>query len=341
MTNIIEKVPPQAVDVEMAVLGAMLIEKDAILKAIDIINDTDFYKEIHRQIFLAIHDLYIENNPVDLFTISEALKKNGLFAEVGGASYLTNLINSVQTAANVEHYSYIIRDKSIARQLINTGSEIVTNAFNEQNSPEEILDKSQAALFNISQRKSKKGCASVSKLVMPMLQNLEKLHSNPKDISGLATGFADLDSKTAGLHPAELIILAARPSMGKTAFALNIAEHVAIDQKKPVAIFSLEMKEDALMTRFLASLARVNASKLRNGQYSSSDWPRLTTAASKIAEAPIFIDDDSDISVTELRARARKLSTELKSKGNPLSLVIIDYIQFIRASGRKFESRQQ
>jgi replicative DNA helicase len=341
MTNIIEKIPPQAVDVEMAVLGAMLIEKDAILKAIDIINDGDFYKEIHRQIFLAIHDLYIENNPVDLFTISEALKKDGLFAEVGGASYLTNLINSVQTAANVEHYAYIIRDKSIARQLINTGSEIVTNAFNEQNSPEEILDKSQAALFNISQRKSKKGFASVSKLVMPMLQNLEKLHSNPRDISGLATGFADLDSKTAGLHPAELIILAARPSMGKTAFALNIAEHVAIDQKKPVAIFSLEMKEDALMARFLASLARVNASKLRNGQYSSSDWPRLTTAASKIAEAPIFIDDDSDINVTELRARARKLSTELKSKGNVLSLVIIDYIQFIRASGRKFESRQQ
>jgi replicative DNA helicase len=341
MANIIEKVPPQAIDVEMAVLGAMLIEKDAILKAIDIINDSDFYKEIHRQIFLAIHDLYIENQPVDLLTISQALKKNGLFSEVGGASYLTSLINSVQTAANVEYYAYIIRDKSIARQLINTGSEIVANAFNEQNSPEEILDKSQAALFNISQTKSKKGFARVSNLVMPMLKNLEKLHSNPKDISGLATGFTDLDSKTAGLHPGELIILAARPSMGKTAFALNIAEHVAVDQKKPVAIFSLEMKQDALMARFLASLARVSASKLRNGQYSSSDWPRLTTAASKIAEAPIFIDDDSNISITELRARARKLSTELKAKGGPLSLVIVDYIQFIRASGRKFESRQQ
>ncbi|MDR1104063.1 MAG: replicative DNA helicase, partial [Endomicrobium sp.] len=250
MANIIEKIPPQAIDVEMAVLGAMLIEKEAILKVIDIINDGDFYKEIHRQIFLAIHDLYIETQPVDLFTVAESLKKNGLFAEVGGASYLANLINSVQTAANVEHYAYIIRDKSIARQLINTGSEIVTDAFNEQNSPEEILDKSQAALFNISQRKSKKSFASVSKLVMPMLQKLEKLHSNPKDISGLATGFTDLDAKTVGLHPSELIILAARPSMGKTAFALNIAEHVAIDQKKPVAIFSLEMKQDALMARF-------------------------------------------------------------------------------------------
>ncbi|MDR1122480.1 MAG: replicative DNA helicase [Endomicrobium sp.] len=343
MVNIIENknTPPQALDVEMAVLGAMLIEKEAILKVINIINDGDFYKEIHRQIFLAIHDLYIETQPVDLFTVAEFLKKNGLFNEVGGTSYLTSLINSVQTAANVEYYSYIIKDKSTARQLINTGSEIVTDALNEQNSPEEILDKSQAALFNISQRKSKKKFTNVSKLVMPMLQKLEKLHSNPKDISGLATGFADLDVKTAGLHPSELIILAARPSMGKTAFALNIAEHVAINQKKPVAIFSLEMKQDALMARFLASLARVNASKLRNGQYGSSDWPRLTSAASKIAEAPIFIDDDSDISITELRASAMKLAMELKAKGTSLALIIIDYIQFIRASGRKFESRQQ
>ncbi|MDR2351077.1 MAG: replicative DNA helicase [Endomicrobium sp.] len=344
MVNIIENVPPQAIDVEMAVLGAMLIQKEAILKAINIINDSDFYKEIHRQIFLVIHDLYIENQPVDLYIVTESLKKNRLFVEAGGASYLANLINSVQTVANVEHYAYIIKDKSIARQLINTGLEIVTDAFNEQNSPEEILDKSQAALFNISQRKSKKSFTSVSKLVMPMLQKLEKMHSNPKDISGLATGFTDLDAKTAGLHPSELIILAARPSMGKTAFALNIAEHVAIDQKKAVAIFSLEMKQEALMVRFLASLARVNTSKLRNGQYNSSDWLKLTNAASKIAEAPIFIDDDSDISITELRASARKLAMELKAKGGgttPLALVIIDYIQFIRASGHKSESRQQ
>ncbi|MDR0977454.1 MAG: replicative DNA helicase [Endomicrobium sp.] len=336
-----DKVPPQAVDVEMAVLGAMLIEKEAILKVIDIINDTDFYKEIHGQIFTTIHTLYIENQPVDLFTVSDALKKIGLLDKIGGAVYLSSLINSVQTAANVEYYAYIIRDKSIARQLIKTGSEIVERAFNEQNSTDEILDKSQSDLFTISERKSKKGLSSISKLVSPMLHNLEKLHSDPKDISGLATGFADFDAKTKGLHSAELIILAARPSMGKTAFALNIAEHVGIDQKKPVAIFSLEMKQEALMMRFLASLARVNASKLRNGQYNSSDWPRLTTAASKIAESHIFIDDDADINVIEIRARARKLATELKARGTPLSLVIVDYIQFIRPSRRKFESREQ
>lgn len=341
MTKVIEKVPPQALDVEKAILGAMLIEKEAILKVIDIINENDFYKEIHKQIFLVIYTNYLENQPVDIFTVSEALKKNGMFKEVGGATYLTELINSIQTAANVEYYASIIREKSIARQLITTGTNIVSDAFNEQIPAEEILDKSQNALFIISQQKSKRGFLSVSKLVRPMLENLEKLHSNPKDISGLSTGFRDLDTKTAGLHPGELIIIAARPSMGKTAFALNIAENVAVINKKPVAIFSLEMKQEALMSRFLASLARVNASKLRNGQYSSADWPRLTSAASKIVESPIFIDDDSNISIIELRARARKLAMELQAKGTPLSLVIVDYIQFIQGVGRKFESRQQ
>jgi replicative DNA helicase len=341
MTNIIEKIPPQALDVEMAVLGAMLIEKEAILKVVDIINGNDFYKEIHKQIFLVVYDLYVEDQPIDIFTVSEALKKNGIFAEVGGASYLTELINSIQTAANVEYYASIIRDKSIARQLITTGSNIVSDAFNEQVSPEEILDKSQSALFNISQQKSKKGFSSIAKLVRPMLENLERLHYNPKDVSGLSTGFRDFDAKTTGLHPGELVVIAARPSMGKTAFALNIAENVAVVNKKSVAIFSLEMKQEALMSRFLASLARINAGKLRNGRYNSTDWPRLTNAASKIAQAPIFIDDDSNISVIELRARARKLAIELQSKGTPLSLVIVDYIQFIQGTGRKFESRQQ
>jgi replicative DNA helicase len=335
------KIPPQATDVEMAILGAMLIEKEAILKVVDIVNDGDFYKEIHRQIFLEIFNLYIENHPVDLFTLSEALKKSRMLDKVGGTLYLASLINSVQTAANVEHYALIVRSKSISRQLISAGSRIVTDAFSEQNSPEEILDESQAALFSISQLRRSKGFTNVAKLVMPVLQKLEKLHSSTKEISGLSTGFKDFDAKTTGFHPSELIILAARPSMGKTALALNIAEHVAIVEKKPVAIFSLEMKQEVLMSRFLASLARVNAYKLRNGQYSSADWPRLTSAAGKIAEAPIFIDDDSSISVIDIRTRIRKLAMELQAKGNPLALVIIDYIQFINGADKKFESRQQ
>ncbi|GMO67725.1 MAG: replicative DNA helicase [Endomicrobiia bacterium] len=338
------KVPPQSIDMEMAVLGAMLIEKEAILKVIGIINEGDFYEDKHRQIFLTIYELYSLNQAVDILTVSESLKKKKIFDKVGGASYLTDLINSVQTAANVESYASIIRDKSILRQLISAGTTIVEDSFKEQDAPEEILDKSQTVLFNISQRKGvKKSFSVASKLIRPMLDNLEKLHSDPRKVSGLSTGFADFDSKTTGFYPSELIILASRPSMGKTAFALNVAEHVAVVKKKPVAIFSLEMKQEALMFRFLASLARVNAIKLRNGQYNSSDWPRLTTAAEKIAEAPIFIDDDSNISVMDLRIRARKLATELKAKSTPqLALIIIDYIQFINASSnRRFESRQQ
>jgi replicative DNA helicase len=275
-------------------------------------------------------------------TVSEALKREGTLEKIGGAKYLTLLIDSVPTAANTEYYASIVRDKSILRQLIKVGSQIVEDAFGEQNSPEEILDKSQTSLFDISQREGTvKSFSKVTSLVRPVLHEIEKLHLDPREVSGLSTGFADLDSKTTGFHPGELIILASRPSMGKTAFALNIAEHVAVVKKKPVAIFSLEMKEEALVSRFLASLARVNAIKLRNGQYNSTDWVRLTSVAEKIAEAPIFIDDDSNISVIELRIRARKLAAELRSENSQLALIIIDYIQFIRGSSRKFESRHQ
>jgi len=339
--TIIEKVPPQAIDAEMAVLGAMLIEKEAITKVVEIISEIDFYKEVHRQIFVTARDLYLENQPADIITISDRLKKNGMFAEAGGASYLTSLIDSVQTAANVEHYANIIRDKSILRQLVNAGSEIVTEAFNERNLPSEILDKSQASLFKISQSKNSRGFSKVSELVRPTLKNLEKLHSDKKDIPGLRTGFTDLDAMTAGLQPSELIIIAARPSMGKTSFALNIAEHVALEEKKPVAIFSLEMSKELLMMRFLASISRVNAHNLRKGRFQPADWSRLTTAAQKISESPIYLDDSSDISVIELRARARRLATELDAKKTPLSLILIDYIQIMRGSSGYSESRQQ
>ncbi|MDR2192161.1 MAG: replicative DNA helicase [Endomicrobium sp.] len=340
--KIIEKAPPQAIDAEMAVIGAMLIEKEAVVKAVDIITYKDFYKEIHGQIFIAAKELFLENSPVDIITISERLKKNSIFAEIGGASYLTSLMNSVQTAANVEHYASIIRDKSILRQLINAGSNIVSEAYNERYSPSEILDNSQSELFRISRLKDTAGFSKVSDLVHPTLKILEKLHSDRKDVPGLRTGFDKLDEMTAGLQPSELIILAARPSMGKTSFALNIAEHVALKEKKPVAIFSLEMSKEALMMRFLASNAMVDAQKLRKGRFAPADWSRLTTSAQKISESPIFIDDSSSISVIELRARARKLAAELEAKKTPLSLIMIDYIQIMRGSNKNgnFESRQ-
>ena len=340
MSEMIDRIPPQSVDAEMAVLGSMLIEKEAITKAIDLVNENDFYKESHRHVFLAARDLYLENQAVDVITVAEKLKKNKLFEDMGAAAYLASLINSVSTSANVEYYAGIVRDKSVLRQLINAGSSIVATAYNEKVPAEEILDQSESVLFAIAQRRAARGFTPISSLIHPTLENLEKLHTDKRDVPGLRTGFADLDKMTAGLQPSELIILAARPSMGKTALALNIAEHVALVEKKPVAPFSLEMSKESLMMRLLCSAARVNSHMTRQGIISTQNWSKLTTVASRLAEAPIYIDDSSSLSVLELRARARRLATELKVQGKELSLVMIDYIQIMRGSGR-VESRQQ
>lgn len=340
MAELIDKIPPQAIEAEMAVLGSMLIEKEAIVKVLDVVTDQDFYKEAHKQIFREIRDLYLENQSVDAVVVSSRLKKDQLLNEVGGASYITELISRVSTAANVEHYAQIVREKSILRQVIVTGTNIVTAAFNEKTSADEILDIAESTLFNIAQSRSTHGFSSVSELIHPALEYLEKLHKNKKDIPGLRTGFTELDSMTAGLQPSELILLAARPSMGKTALALNIVENVALDQKKPVALFSIEMSKESLMMRLICSASRVNAHNARQGYLATRDWPALTTAATKLAEADIFIDDSTNLSVLDLRARARRLATELKIQKKELSLVVIDYIQMMRGTGRS-ESRQQ
>ncbi|HBU69031.1 MAG TPA: replicative DNA helicase [Elusimicrobia bacterium] len=341
MADLIDRIPPQSLDAEMAVLGSMLIEKEAIIKAVDIVSDEDFYKESHRQIFIVMRDLYLENQAVDAITVTDALKKNKLFADLGGGSYITSLINSVSTAANIEYYAAIVRDKSILRQMINTGTQIVASSFNEKMPANEILDKAGEALFDITQKGAKRGFVDVSKLVHPTLDYLEKLNRDKKDVPGLRTGFTMLDSMTAGLQPAELIIIAARPSMGKTAFALNIAENVALREKKAVAMFSLEMSKEALMLRLLCSAAQVNSHEVRKGIIATKDWSKLTTVAQKFSEAQIFIDDSPGISVLELRARARRLANELKIQGKELAMILIDYIQMMRGSAGRPESRQQ
>ncbi|MBN1621068.1 MAG: replicative DNA helicase [Endomicrobiales bacterium] len=338
--HIIEKVPPQAPEAEMAVLGSMLIEKEAIITVIDVVTDTDFYKEAHAQIFRVIRNLYLNNHPVDAVTVSAELKKDRLLSEIGGAAYITSLINCVSTAANVEHYANLVREKSILRRLINTSTDIVTAAYNEKVSAEEILDRSESSLFKIAQERAARGFTQISKLVHPAIEYIERVHKDKKDLPGLKTGFIDFDEMTTGLQPSELIILAARPSMGKTAFALNIAENVSIFEKKPVALFSLEMSKEALMLRLLCSVARVNSHKIRQGILATRDWPALTTAATKLSEAPIFIDDSSSLSVLDLRARARRLAHDLKIQGKELSLIVIDYIQMMRGTGYA-ESRQQ
>ena len=335
------KVPPQSIDAEMALIGAMLIEKDAVIKALEIVKEDDFYKEVHKHIFEAIRDLN-DTQAVDIVTVNNRLKNDTMYKEAGGSKYLVSLMDNAQTSANVEHYANIVKDKAILRQIVNAGSQMATDAFSESQTSEEILDKAQATLFNISKQNSTNDFAVPSKLATEALKRLEALHNNKKDVSGLRTGFDDFDKLTSGLQPSELIIVAGRPGMGKTTFALNIAEFVSVNSGKPVAIFSLEMASEALITRFIASIARIEGSKLKNGFFRPTDWPALTNAAQKIGNAPLFISDSTEMSAIQLRAAARKLAMKLEKKGTPLSLIIIDYLQLIKdsGSGRKFESKQ-
>ena len=336
------KTPPQSIDAEMALLGAMLIEKDAILKAMELVKEDDFYKEVHKLIFGAIRELS-DKEVAEPVTVSNRLKTNKLFNDAGGIKYLFGLIDAAQTAANVEYYANIVKDKSILRQIINVGSNMVTDAFSEDSPSETILDNAQSILFNISKQNSANDFFTPEELVPSVVSKLENLFKDRNDVPGLRTGFSDLDKMTAGLQPSELIIVAGRPSMGKTAFALNIAEYVSVASKEPhsVAIFSLEMSKESLMMRFLASVAQVSGQDLRKGKFKSSDWPKLTTAIAKIGKAPLYICD-ADMSSVEIRATAKKLATKLEKQGKPLSLIIIDYLQLIRGTGngKRYESKQ-
>lgn len=336
------KSPPQSIDAEMALLGAMLIEKDAIIKALELVKEDDFYKELHKLIFGAIRELN-DTEVAEPVTINNRLKTNKLFIDAGGIKYLFGLMDAAQTAANVEYYANIVKDKSILRQIINVGSNMVTEAFSEDSPSETILDNAQTVLFNISKQNTMNEFSTPEELVPTIVTKLENLYKDKNDVPGLRTGFTDLDKTTAGLQPSELIIIAGRPSMGKTAFALNIAEYVAVTSKKPqsVAIFSLEMSKEALMMRFLASVAQVSGQDLRKGYFKNSDWPKLTTAMDKIGKASMYICD-ADMTAIDIRATAKKLATKLEKKGNPLSLIIIDYLQLIRGigNGKKIESKQ-
>ena len=337
MANGLEKVPPQSIDAEMALIGAMLIERDAVIKALDLVKEEDFYREVHKLIFGAIREIS-DTQSVEIVTVNERLKNNKMYIEAGGSRYLAGLIDKVKTAANVEYYADIIKDKSILRQIVNIGSQMVTDAFEEKKPSVEILDQSQENLFNVSKQNVTSDFVTPKQLMKATVDELEKLHQDKRDVSGLKTGFDDLDRLTSGLQPSELIILAGRPSMGKTAFALNIAENVAVNNKGTVAIFSLEMSKESLMKRFLASCALVNGLALRSGKFPSSDWAKLTTAADKLFNSQIYILDKSDITITELRANSRKLARKLETKGKKLDLIIIDYLQLINNATSKYKS---
>jgi replicative DNA helicase len=335
--RVLDKLPPQNLDAEMSVLGAMLLDREAIGHAIEAITADSFYKESHAKIYSAVIELFDANQPVDIVTLSEHLGKRKELEAVGGASYISMLLDAVPSAANIVHHLRIVRDKSLLRKLIIAASGIVSRCYDGVEDVNELLDGAEKEIFEIVQRRDTQGFVKVSDLIKHSIETVESLYQKKEYVTGVPTGFSDLDTITAGLQPSDLIIIAARPSMGKTSLALNIAEHAAIVGKIPTAIFSLEMAREQLVLRMLCSLARVNAHNVRTGFISEKhDFPKLVNAAGKLAAAPIYIDDSPSISVLEMRAKARRLASREK-----IGLVIVDYLQLMRSYARKVENRQQ
>ncbi|HTY20044.1 MAG TPA: replicative DNA helicase [Geobacteraceae bacterium] len=331
------KLPPQSIEAEMSVLGGILLENEAINRALEMLTAEDFYRENHRKIFRAMIDLNERRDPCDLITLTSVLKKKGELEEAGGGAYLATLVDYVPTAANIAYYCRIIKEKGLIRRLISAATEIVTRGYDDQLEVTELLDNAQKAIFEISENKLRPAFFPVSSVLKDTIRNIELLYERKEHVTGVPTGFIDLDEKTAGFQRGDLIIIAGRPSMGKTAFALNIAQYAALhsDQKTPVAIFSLEMSKEQLVTRLLCSEARIDASRLRTGHLVDNDWEKLARGAGKLHEAKIFIDDSPAISVLEMRAKCRRLRAEQN-----LGLVIVDYLQLMRG-GSNPESRQQ
>jgi len=331
----LEKLPPQNLEAEMAVLCSMLIEEEAISYAIEILNEDSFYKEAHKIIFNAIVSLYNKSRVADIVTLIDELKKRGALEDVGGINYLTSLTTSVPTAANVRHYAKIVKEKSLLRNLIASATTIVSEAYEAQEDADDLLDKAERMIFEITSKKIEGGFVSLKEIIKDSIETIDSLYQRKTNITGIPTGFHDFDRLTAGLQPSDLIVVAGRPSMGKSAFAASVSEHVGVTEKLPVAIFSLEMSKEQLVQRMLCSHARVDANKVRTGFLSQSDWPRLTNAAGKLSEAPIYIDDSPALSILELRGKARRLKSQ-----HDVQLIIVDYLQLLQSPTRA-ENRQQ
>ena len=329
------KIPPQNMEAEQSVLGGILIENEAINRVTEILAPEDFYRDTHRKIFNALIDLFERNEPADLITMTNELRKKGELDAVGGASYVTSLIDSVPTAANIEYYARIVKEKAILRRLIETSTEIITQSYADRGDVESFLDEAEKAIFEISERRVKPSFFPIKEIVKESFKTIETLFKNKDLVTGVPSGFKELDRLTSGFQPSDLIIVAGRPSMGKTALCLNIAQYAAIEAKIPVAIFSLEMSKEQLVIRMLCSEAQVEGTRLRTGYLSESDWPKLTMAAGTLSDAPIFIDDTAALSILELRAKARRLKSD-----HGLGMIIVDYLQLMKGRTR-VESRQQ
>jgi replicative DNA helicase len=329
------KLPPQHIEAEQSILGGILIENEAINRVTEILDADDFYRDGHRKIFNALINLSERDEPADLITLTNELQKLDQLDLIGGASYLASLIDSVPTAANIQYYARIVKEKAILRKLIQTSTEIITQSYEDRGDVEGFLDEAERSIFEISEKRVRPSFYPIREIVKESFATIEKLFKKKEAVTGVPSGFKELDRMTAGFQPSDLIIIAGRPSMGKTAFCLDVAEYAAIDHKIPVAIFSLEMSKEQLVIRMLCSQAHVEGTRLRTGYLNESDWPKLTIAAGSLSESPIYIDDTAALSVLELRAKARRLKSD-----HGLGMVIVDYLQLMKGRAR-VESRQQ
>lgn len=330
----LSKLPPYNLQAEQSVLGACVKSLEAVAKSLEVLTAEDFYKSSNQKTFLAIRELFEANESIDVLTIAEKLRKKSEYEAVGGMDYLDFLEGFVPTASAVVHHAKIVREKKILRDLIETATDIVTTSYGDTEDVETILDRAEQAIFQISERKSKRNFFDLDAVNRVNLGNIEKLMAEPGMVTGVPTGFSDLDHMTSGFQPSDLIIIAARPSMGKTSFALDIARHASLHANTCTAIFSMEMSKEQLSLRMLCAESRVDSQKVRTGYLAKSDWPRLTKAAGQLAEAKVFIDDSPALSALDIRTRTRRLAAE-----HDLGLVIIDYLQLMQGRSST-ESRQ-
>jgi len=326
----IDRVPPQNIEAEQAVLGAMMIDKEAISKATEILRENDFYRQDHRAVYQVIVDLFSKNQAVDMVTVTEALKREGKLEDVGGIQFITYLANAVPTAANITYHAKIVEEKSLLRQLISVSTQIAGSGYEGSEDVNTLLDNAERMILGVSERKISRDFAPIKEVVMSAVDRIDELYNKKGGITGIATGFIDFDRLTSGLQASDLILIAARPSMGKTALVLNMAQNIAIREKKSVAFFSLEMSKEQLVQRMLCAEASIDSSRLRIGELEDNDWEKLIWAADSLSRAEIFIDDTPGITVMEMRAKARRLKVE-----HNLQLIVIDYLQLMQGSGKK------
>lgn len=328
------RVPPHSKEAEESVLGALLLDKDAVIAVAEFLHPEDFYDERHKEIYEAILSLYEERTPVDVLTVTERLKKQKNIKRIGGASYLTDIANKVPTAAHVEHYGKIVKDQAVKRSLMRAASRLVEFSLDEGMSSADLLDKAESEVFSLSQKNVKNAFTSVRDTLAESFDRLDELHKQDGGLRGVSTGFVDLDNATAGLQKGNLIILAARPGVGKTAFALNVAQHATVHNKLNVGFFALEMSKEEMVDRLLVNEADIDAWRLKTGKLTEEDFTKLSNAMGVLAEAPLFIDDTPALSILEMRTKARRLQIE-----HGLDLIVVDYLQLARS--RNLENRVQ